>query len=212
MILKFREEEQAKTNKQREEAASRVAEFQKELESVVASEKESGLTKELEQAEAEKQRIKAELDQERVRVLVLKNSLQSRIQAEKDVLFNTCHPDIDSAIEFFAKELTQLRSEGRTSTQRVGGKRNLVTEKKATRVKTNRPALLEAISYCQSAVQTLTNMKLEPVFDPKQVEKIKSNIPDPSQYTQIEGEKAFMVGDPPPAHEGDSLLKRLGIR
>jgi len=211
MVIEIRKAEAEQTQAERVQAVARIAELNRELEAMSAG-PILGLQVKLAGLDAERKKLQQEMDAERVRMLQRKASLEGRIRREQDFLCGSYDPKIDEAIEFFQKRLAEFREPGKTSIQRVGGRKNLFTERKEIKLESNRKALLSAISFCQDAIRRLEVMKLEAVFDPEEIEKMKSEIPDISVYEEIEGVKEFKGLGAPMVHQQPDLLDRLGLR
>jgi hypothetical protein len=137
---------------------------------------------ELDAATGEIQRARAALSSEG-------NQFDTAIKQHEAILWETADPRIDEGIEFFRAKLDWLRAPGLISFNRLGGERNIFTEKVTIKAESNADAVNSAVRYCMAAIKELEKMKLTPELDLQKIEAIKAAIPDIGIYTESTGEK-----------------------
>ena len=149
-----------------------------------------------------------------------KAGIAAKIQHEQAFLYETSDSKIDEAIQFFRDKLDWLRRPGRISSERGGIlERNIFSEKITSQVESNRDAVLDAMRYCQDAIQALEQSKLLPEIDIQRIEEMKSGIPGIDDFASIETSRK-MPGSKTPSweqlipsdgaldYQRDSLLKK----
>lgn len=129
-------------------------------------------------------RIEAEYNKAKALLSSTSAHYEREIGEQEDILFASYDNRIDGAIDFFREKLSWLRKDGRIDNQTSGTSKNIFTWTKNALCLTNLPAVLEAISYCQWALQLLEKVKLFPAFDAELLEELKKNIPPIDQYTE----------------------------
>ena len=140
------------------------------------------------------------------------------ISQQEGILFETSDPLLDDATTFFREKLAWLRSPGRISSNRLGGERNLFTEKVTLKAESNVDAINSALRFCMDAIKELEKMKLTPELDKVKIERLKDELPRIDIYRESTGEKPFPK--PPPTFQQthghvlakiDALKKKVGI-
>ena len=189
MVTKFREEEAAKTLKKRHEAAEKIEALKQEALALVTGKDE--LEEKLHKMKAERLKLEKDLNEKRVRFLEKKSGIEGQIRREKNFLYDSYDPKIDEGIEFFRKKLDELRSPGRISVNRLGGDRNIFTEKITSHTETNRGAVLLSMRYCMEAIVSLEAARLVPEVDLAKIEGLRSNIPRIDVYEEVQGERVM---------------------
>ncbi|MBN2032175.1 MAG: hypothetical protein JW836_02785 [Deltaproteobacteria bacterium] len=200
----LREKKQAEILTARKEAAGRLARTEKEAEREAPALLAAISEAETELATAEAARKKAQEN-----FLKAKRTLAGRTATwdrERSLatgeLNESADREIDAGIEWFRKQLDEIRARGIT-TDRAGAKTNLVNETKNLTFRTNRPAVLKALAYCKAAIEALEKLKLEPIFDPAKVEVLKKDVPDTGKMSEFSGER------PLPGSKGVNPLSLL---
>ena len=107
----------------------------------------------------------------------------------EQTLTESADPALDIAKEYFQKKLEWLRSPGRISHSNIGAARNIFTETVTITQETNIPAINQALSYCQAAIQELETMKLAPELDFQKIEAMEKAIPSINTYSENTAEK-----------------------
>jgi hypothetical protein len=110
-------------------------------------------------------------------------------------LSRTASPEIDNAIQFFRDELDRLRKPGLVSIIKAGESNDLISLEKSVEWQTNKPWLLARMQYCQKTIKALETYKLQPVFDPQAMERLKNGLPD-EEWTPIQSKRS--LGKPAP--------------
>jgi len=209
-IQAFKQEKEAIRLAQRKETAARLQELETELTTAAHSDALGELESELKDLDARRKRVANELNKGRVALKYRTFSLEARIAKARSELFESCDKQIIEAIQFFNDQIDTLRKGETASTRRMGGERNLFSEKKISRIENNQPAILSALKYCQRALQELELMKLSPEADTGRIEELKAAIPSTDTFTAFEIEKGLNL-DHVPTHQDQTggLFKRL---
>lgn len=102
------------------------------------------------------------------------------------ILFETCDPAIDAAIDFFREKIDLLRLPETTKRSRFLGEKNILNGKQEVYLKTNGAAVLEAINYCREAFEELEGMKLQVECDQARIDALKCGIPSIDTFVENE--------------------------
>lgn len=152
---------------------------------------------ELAEAEAIMGKAKSELEQAEANVRALQakkfgisNDNTRRANQQREILYSTYDPKIDSEIAFWNDKLAEFRGM-KADYQTRAGARNLISWSKELLTYTNRESILKAVLYCQRAIEVLENMKLVPETNQKLIEELRKNVPDPLQYEEVHGERTI---------------------
>jgi hypothetical protein len=113
---------------------------------------------------------------------------------QRDILLESADPAIDEAKKFFNKKLDWLRKPGRISREIGESKKNIVNWTKKEIIRSNGPAVRDALDYCRAAINALEKAKLIPSLDVAMIEKLKKNIPDINVYASFSGHKDMEKG------------------
>jgi len=218
--IQQREQEAAATLAKRTTAANKIKNLECDLQACgVIQRKIDGMVERLNVMDAERLAYQAAINSERSFLMQEKAGIVAGIGHEQKILYSTYSEKIDEAIEYFKKKLDWLRSPGRISSQRVGGARNIFTEKITTKTESNIAAVKDALKYCQNSIEELEKMKLEPALDTQKIEEMKKRIPDIGVYTESTGERPFprintdirttLPSDSEMAWKGKILLEKI---
>jgi hypothetical protein len=175
----------------RTEAAGKIEVVKKERDEVIPK-----LQADIDAKEAKYKKAKAEMEAAGSEFQAARGarssesqSFDSAISRQEQILIETADPAIDEAIQFFRDKLDYFRKPGRISSNRLGGERNIFTEKVTIKAESNADAVNSAVRYCMAAIKELEKMKLTPELDLQKIEAIKAAIPDIGIYTESTGEK-----------------------
>ncbi|WP_045211748.1 hypothetical protein [Desulfonatronovibrio magnus] len=113
--------------------------------------------------------------------------MESVIGANQKILIETYDRRIDEAQQYFLEKHDELRKVSISEQVRNEG-RNIVNMKSKKVVYSNHASVKAALQYCMDAYRALDGMKMLPDFDPEEIEKIKSEIPDPRELVSHEAE------------------------
>lgn len=195
-VKKMREERGVETLAKREIAAEKAKALERERDEIIPK-----LQKVLAEKEARFSQAKAAMDsamdsakKAKIALLGKNHTIESTIGRQREILFSTCDPALDKAISFFNEKLNYLRSPGRISSHKIGSLRNFFSRSKSTREQNTREqsnlqAVNAALIFCRSAIRTLQEMKLQPIFDVAKIEKMKAAIPNIDVYSEVSGTK-----------------------
>lgn len=222
LTQKIIEEKEAETLAKRKDAVQRMAEATAELEAMPSPEAGTApLRAELAELEAKTKELKAEINRLGAELWQCRTVKGNEIRDAEAVLLESYDKRIDEAITFFRDKLDWLREPGRISTQAAGAEKNIFTEKKTVKVRTNERRILASLEYCRNAIKDLEGLKLEADFDNQAVEDLKRGIPPIDIYDEITGEKDISGKEAKPlpgvvleamANEADYLLKKTWER
>ena len=189
LTAKVKAEKQAETLAQRQEAAAQVEKLTTERETALETLKAT-----LTEKEAAHQAAKAALDtawheltQAKFKLSTESHRFTTSIDRQRTALIETADPELDHAIAWFNDKLTELRRPGIIRTIGRASTRDPFSWSKKTLQETNHGAVLAALDYCKTAIQTLESMKIEPAFNPDAVKKLKDAIPKTDVFEKIRG-------------------------
>ena len=155
LSLKFKAEKAAEILGKRKKAAGKIKALEKEQAGTIPR-----LQKDLAEAEAQFKAAQEAVASAAAAVNTARASLSCRslqfensIGRQQEILFSTCDPPLDAAIEFFNKKLDFLRTPGRISSQKMGALRNIFSMSKTTKEESNLQAVNSALVFCQSAIK-----------------------------------------------------------
>lgn len=131
------------------------------------------------------------------------------ISKTKSILIETADPSINAAIEWFNQKLQWLRTPGRANSQVIEVKNHVGTWEKNITSISNRQAILNALTYCQKAIEELEKMRLSPAVDMLYVESLKAGVPDINDFNEITGSKPMVTGQERAIPPSDFETKRL---
>lgn len=211
----FKQEQEAKTLKHRQEAAERLEAIKTEI-AEGFPEQEAALSSILHDLKAAEKRLaglKSEAGQAYRDLQISKAALDRKKQTVETELYSTYDERIDEARDFFQNKLDSLRRPETLNTIPRGSTRNLFTMKKTVRLESNHLAVAEAMQYCRDAITTLEDLKLCPEFPEAAVESLKEGIPTTDRYQEFEGERSLPRDPPldagcPSDYEIESLLQK----
>lgn len=184
-MRQLREQERQEALTRRQELATEMAKLKTELEGLplpdrAAPEERAKLAKLKEQVQALEEAVLAKVGT----VVQRRSSLGVRINKITDQLHETADPALDEAREFFQGRLDRLRKMRIVNEQDVGAL-NLLTLRKKAKTFSNREAINKALRYCQAAIAHLAELRLLPAPDPEHIEKMKTEIPDPTAMEPV---------------------------
>ena len=190
LTQKIIEEKEAETLAKRKDAVQRMAEATAELEAMPSPEAATAeLRGDLADAEDKVKELQGKINLTVADVWRNRQYKERAIRDAEAVLLESYDKRIDEAITFFRDKLDWLREPGRISTQAAGAEKNIFTEKKTVKVRTNERRVLASLEYCRNAIKDLEGLKLEADFDNQAVEDLKRGIPPIDIYDEITGEK-----------------------
>jgi hypothetical protein len=196
IIKQLQKEEAESVLKKRTAAAEKIKELETERDEIF-----SRLQKDLKMKDGRCQEIKAdyqtasnELAKVKAETTQSGHVFETAIGNQRDILRETADPAIDVAKKFFNKKLDWLRKPGRVSKEIGESKKNIVNWTKTEVIRTNSPAVRDALDYCRAAISALEKAKLIPSLDVAMIEKLKDEIPDVNIYTSFSGQKDMEKG------------------
>ena len=149
-----------------------------------------------------------ELQKKKAALSSKRNSFDTDIKLQEQILYETADPRIDEEIQFFRDKLDWLRKPGRIN--RIGrhAERNIFTLTKTIKEENNDDAVRGALQYCIEAIKELERIKLSPAVDVEKIERMKAGVPNIDVYQEVTGEKPFprIDTDPRSLFKSDSQM------
>jgi hypothetical protein len=211
LVEKIKEEKQEETLKKRKAVAKELRRIQDEME-VGFPELEAtmeSILRDFKEAEERVVSLRTEASQVRMDLWRRKTDLDGRKSAQERILFESCDPRIDEAIEFFRNAEADLRRPGRITRRGGHSEKNLIAWTKEVSEESNIEAIHEAMAYCRDAIKKLLARKLVPEFDQEAVEAIKRSIPSTEVYVEHSGVKPMPNDDPMVNPPCDYTIQKL---
>jgi hypothetical protein len=184
MALAYREEQAKLTLAKRQELASKI--------NAIRTEQEAALPKLMTtvvDAEAKFKLAKMEMEAAALAFNVAKAALSSEnnnydnaVSRMESALHDSCDDRIEDAKKWFDDKLSWLRSPGRI-THIANGSQEYRNETTEYYSQTNKPAVLDAMQYCQASIQTLDRLKFAPEYPAEFIEALKNEVPSIDVFT-----------------------------
>jgi len=187
LTRKIQEENEKESLRKRRGAVKKIEELEEERAVLLDTRYEiQGREALLQAKKDELKKYEIEVRQKEFEFMSESLSFDVQINKLKNQLADTCDPQIQKDIEFFERQLSELRKPGAIHYQNRGAERNIFTEKKQLRQETNEQAVLDALKYCQNAIKQINEMKFDAEYDSNKVEEMKKGIPDFREYSESE--------------------------
>lgn len=197
LTRQIRAEQDAEILAKRRQAAAKIELLQKEQAEILPRLKAEidALTTRLKILDGDREKLQRDVCWKQNKEMQGRQALESLMNQQSAILYESADPKIDTAITFFNEKLSFLRSPGRITRIAGGAERNVFSMTKAVSERSNAAAVLITLQYCQSAIKTLESMKLTPELNLDLIEKMKSEIPSIDVYTEYLGEKPLPKPD-----------------
>lgn len=193
LVEKYRAEKKAETLAKRVTAKTKIGALQKEGKALfpLLQQKVDEIKKTLGALDDERKGLQNELSKAVAELQRQKLRVENEIRKNDEILFNSYNEKIDEALMFFKDKLDELRKPGKIDKRTRGGETNLITMKKEFKTETNVDAIRKAMTYCQSVIRELEEMRLNPELDLLRIETLKKNIPSIDIYQETIGERTL---------------------
>jgi len=191
LTKKFREEEAAVTLFKRLAAADRIEALRHEAENYGVIQAEVDIMVErLADIERQRQELKTEIGKKRATLMRTRLDIESEINTQEKILYETSDPSIDEAIKFFQDRREILfRKKPDSQTRRTGS--NIFAMVKNFVIFSNSNAIEKSLAYCLVCMKKLECMKLIPTLDVNRIDELKRGVPDADEMIETTGEKPF---------------------
>jgi hypothetical protein len=109
-------------------------------------------------------------------------------------LLSNYDPRIDEGIQFWRGKFEELRK-GTVNRQKHAESN---VETKTITTFSNADSIRQALAYCMAAIRQLEAMRLEPVFDPTKIERLRAEEPDANLWEEFSTTKGRHNDEPRP--------------
>jgi hypothetical protein len=212
VVEKLRAERAKKIMTERKAAVTRVKAADDELGKVLPSLQQAldAATAALKAHDDKRKALVENVQQTQAAVYSVKLKHESERRQAESVLLETYDPAIDEAREFFQNLHEQIRHKKPNVQIRDG--EPYIDEWKEQFHYTNAPARNAAVEYCRNAMKAIEAIKLEPVFSPEAIEKLKREMPGIDELTESRSVvKTPFHWNRDPLTEGRSLLEAIKL-
>lgn len=199
--IQQREKEAAETLAKRRQAAAKIEDLQLDFAACGVIQREiDDLVLNLAELDAKREKMKTVINEKVYFLAKEKSGLEGAMRHEQEILFNSYDPAINDAIDYFRRKLDWLRTPGRVTVAKAGSETNIYSMEKTSKIESNYKAVLDAMHFCQNAINTLEKMKLTPEFDLLEVEALKKNIPKIDVFNEFSDKKDISHDEPRPGY------------